>query len=243
MKFFIVMLFISISSWAQTSPTHLESVAFPEEGNVRKGDTEIFTFNRFMMVDRISVEIKKGLLCQNGNIRFSFDGVAESFIRYHNSGVTGFRTYILEVGFQAQSIEITNNMNCGIKVRNLKAMPRRGHFPRGYSWNGDSLHLHASEILGPVMYLSDTLFYLEPWVNDQDMVTYISPLKAAIGKTQAILNAHPETSTQVRSAIEDLLQVLRKNRPFFDRLLSIEAIGPMAREILSVQELLQSAIR
>lgn len=243
MKYLFLILIISFSSLAQSPSTQLGSMAFPEADKIRSGDTGIFTFNRFMMVDRISIEIKKGLFCQNGTLRFSYDGLMESYISYNDSGATGYRTYIIEVGAQVQSIEITNNMRCAIRVKNLKVLSRRGYLPRGVVWNNTNLHLYASEILGSVMFLADTLYYLEPFMNDLDMVNFISPLRGIIGRTMAILESHPDTSSRVRIALEELLLFLQKNRSYIDKLLSIEALSINAQDIISVQEILQNAIR
>lgn len=237
----IFALMISAVAYAQaTNDIVLAPIKLPETITIASGDTKIIPLPRYTFIDRVTLEIKNGFLCGKASAQISFDGYGVQNIPVQSGWFKAFRNKIVTVGNNARNIEITNNSRCKIKVRQINVLPRRWN--SSYGGHGP-VYFPASEAASQVSFLLETFIYVESLVGDADRIQYISPMKKALGKALAVLQTAPETSQASLKAIQEVIKTLQASEKFVEKLQSIESTFEIAKEIETVQVVLERMTR
>lgn len=216
----------------------LPTIEIKQDYTIKSGDTVIIPLPRFTYVDRIMLDVRNNFFCKSSKFRMSFDGSNLQSVEV-SGGAKGFRSKILTVNNSARNIEIYNETDCKIVVKNITVLPRR--INAGYS--SGAANISDSESVAHVSFLLETMRYLEELVSDQDKVEHISPAKKALGKALSALNTLPATAQASRTVILEVLTQFTKSQSFIERLLSINATYDIAQEIQSTLFILERMIR
>lgn len=238
--YFVLSLLFTVSAFAQVEgEILLAPIKISEKIEIASGDTKIIPLPRYTFIDRVTLEVKNGFFCGKSSAQISFDGFSLQNVAVQG-GLKGFRNKIITVGNNARNIEITNNSNCKIKVRNINVLPRR--FGTGRGTNGP-VYVPASEAASHVSFLLETLLYVETLVGDADRTQYISPMKKTLGKALAVLQTAPETSQASLKAIQDVIASLNASEKFIEKLQTIESTFEVAKEIETAKVVLERMTR
>lgn len=232
---------LSVSAYAQDENIvgdALPTINFPDEVSIKSGDTKIIPLSRFLFLDRITLEVKNGLFCGKDAVRISFDGFNSQNLVLEDS-FSGWRNKIVVVGGNARNIEIYNNSNCKMKIRNITILPRRFGSRQGHG----PVYYPSTEAAAQVSFLLESILFLDQLVGDADRVQYLSPAKKVIGKAMAVLNTSPETSQAALKSIQEVVTFLKSAEPFLEKLSTIETTFEIGNEIQSVKVSLERMIR
>lgn len=237
LSIFLTICF-SLGAFAQQEEVNLNPIHFPDEVKIRKQDLTLISLPRIAFIDRIIMEIKISPLCGHGSFDVTFDSMSKKTLHLPGN-VLGWRKKIINVSERARSIEIYNNLNCKLKIRNIQVLPRRYTFNNG----GKPVYEANTDSAAHVNFILENLVFIESLVGDQDRIKYLTPTKKVLGNALSVINTSPETSQSARFAIEKVITQLNEIHPFIEKLQSIESTFDIAREILSAKQTLEKMIR
>jgi len=247
---FLTVLSLNFEAKAQAeTSTNIESSAIEgvdyvllppiqvnDQFSVRRGDTELITIPRVSFIDRISLNIKRNVLCGQGTVQVSFDGMNSRIVSLAG-GTRGFRKHILTVGRNIRSIEVKNLSGCKIHVAGIQILPRR------WLTGGFNRVTPMSEAGSLVNTLLESSIHLNNLVSDNYRVEYLNGARSVFAKSLAILNANPDTSRSSSLAIQNVINELERIQPLIDMLASVENTFEIANELQNIKYMLQRMIQ